>query len=194
MRRIAATLAVVGALLFSAGSSWADYDDGLAAYNRGDYATAFQEWRPLAEQGDALAQQYLGNMYATGRGVLENDAEAVKWYGKAAAQGHASAQFSLGLMYFNGEGVTENDAEAVKWFRKAAEQGDALAQKNLGVMYVTGEGVPVNNVKAYMWWALAKAQGDEGAAGNLDIIKEQMTPADISKAQALVDEWRQKRN
>jgi hypothetical protein len=52
----------------------------------------------------------------------------------------------------------------------------------------------VNNVKAYMWWALAKAQGDEGAAGNLDIIKEQMTPADISKAQALVDEWRQKRN
>jgi len=100
----------------------------------------------------------------------------------------------IGLMYFNGEGVTENDAEAVKWFRKAAEQGDALAQKNLGVMYVTGEGVPVNNVKAYMWWALAKAQGDEGAAGNLDIIKEQMTPADISKAQALVDEWWEKHN
>ena len=193
MRRIAATLTVV-ALLFSAGSAWADFDDGLAAYQRGDYATALQEWRPLAEQGDALAQQYLGNMYATGRGVPENDAEAVKWYGKAAAQGHASAQFSLGLMYFNGEGVTENDAEAVKWFRKAAEQGYALAQKNLGVMYVTGEGVPVNNVKAYMWWALAKAQGDEGAAGNLDIIKEQMTPADISKAQALVDEWWEKHN
>ena len=84
-------------------------------------------------------------------------------------------------MYYNAEGVPESRAEAVKWWRKAAEQGDALAQKNLGVMYVTGEGVPVNNVKAYMWWALAKAQGDEGAAGNLDIIKEQMTPADISK-------------
>jgi TPR repeat protein len=38
---------------------------------RGDYATAFREWLPLAEQGDALAQQYLGNMYATGRGVPE---------------------------------------------------------------------------------------------------------------------------
>ena len=91
-------------------------------------------------------------------------------------------------------GVPKNDAEAVKWFRKAAEQGDALAQKNLGVMYVTGEGVPVNNVKAYMWWALAKAQGDEGAAGNLDIIKEQMTPADISKAQALASEMWEKIN
>jgi len=63
MRRILATLAVVGALLFSAGSAWADYDDGLAAYNRGDYAAALQEWRPLAEQGDAKAQYNLGVMY-----------------------------------------------------------------------------------------------------------------------------------
>jgi len=56
MRRIAATLAVVVALLFSAGSAWADFDDGLAAYERGDYSTAFLEWRPLAEQGLAQAQ------------------------------------------------------------------------------------------------------------------------------------------
>jgi hypothetical protein len=55
MRRIAATLAVVGALLFSAGSAWADFDDGLAAYQRGDYATALKEFRPLAEQGHAVA-------------------------------------------------------------------------------------------------------------------------------------------
>ena len=71
MRRILATLAVVVALLFGAGSAWADLDDGLTSYQRGDYATAFREWLPLAEQGDALAQQYLGNMYATGRGVPE---------------------------------------------------------------------------------------------------------------------------
>ena len=73
-------------------------------------------------------------------------------------------------------------------------QGHADAQNNLGVMYSTGEGVPVNNVKAYMWWALAKAQGDEGAAGNLDIIKEQMTPDQITKAQALASEWWEEHN
>ena len=66
MRRIAATLAVVVALLFSAGSAWADYDDGMAAYDRGDYATALQEWRPLAEQGHADAQYNLGMMYDKG--------------------------------------------------------------------------------------------------------------------------------
>jgi len=42
MRRILATLAVVVALLFSARSACADFYDGLAAYNRGDYATALQ--------------------------------------------------------------------------------------------------------------------------------------------------------
>ena len=33
-----------------------DYDNGVEAYNTGDYQTALQEWRPLAEQGDASAQ------------------------------------------------------------------------------------------------------------------------------------------
>ena len=49
MRRILATLAVVGALLFSAGSACADFYDGLAAYERGEFATALQEWRPFAK-------------------------------------------------------------------------------------------------------------------------------------------------
>jgi uncharacterized protein len=59
MRRIAATLAVVGALLFSAGSAWADFDDGLAAAERGDYETAYREFLPLAEQGHAQAQSLI---------------------------------------------------------------------------------------------------------------------------------------
>ena len=64
-------------------------------------------------------------MYDNGEGVPENDAEAVKWYRKAADQGYAKAQSNLGVMYDNGEGVPENDAEAVKWYRKAADQGYA---------------------------------------------------------------------
>ena len=64
-----------------------------------------------------------GVMYDFGEGVPENDAEAVKWYRKAADQGHAQAQSNLGVMYVKGEGVPENDAEAFKWYRKAADQG-----------------------------------------------------------------------
>jgi TPR repeat protein len=185
MRRITATLAVVLAILLSAGSAWADFDDGLAAYKRGDFVTAAEEWRPYAEQGDAAAQTVMGTMYYEGRGVPVNYTGALKWFLKAAEQGYGKAQFQLGVMYANGEGVPKNDAQAFNWYSKAAEQGNADAQNNLGVMYAMGKGVPKNDVRAYMWLSLAKAQGDKEAAGNLDIVKKRMTSADISKAQAL---------
>ncbi len=123
IRHILATLAVVGALLFSAGSAWADFDDGVAAYERGDFATAVQEFRPLAEQGVAEAQFILGLIYAIGSGIPKDKAEAFKWYRKAAEQGYADAQYNLGIMYDKGRGVPEDKAEALKWWRKAAEQG-----------------------------------------------------------------------
>ena len=62
-------------------------------------------------------------MYHKGKGVPQDDAEAVKWYRKAAEQGNADAQNWLGWMYQNGKGVPPDDAEAVEWYRKAAEQG-----------------------------------------------------------------------
>jgi TPR repeat protein len=131
MRRILATLAVVGAVLFSAGSAWADWDDAVAAYERGDYATASREFLPLAEQGNADAQFNLGIMYANGRGVPENDAEAVKWFRKAVEQGYAEAQNNLGFMYANGRGVPENDVKAHMWWSLAKAQGDKDAPGGL---------------------------------------------------------------
>ena len=71
-------------------------EDGVAAYDRGDYATALRLWRPLAKHGDATAQYNLGHMYRLGQGVRQDDAEAVKWYRKAAEQGFAKAQFYIG--------------------------------------------------------------------------------------------------
>ena len=124
-------------------------------------------------------------MYDNGNGVSENDATAAKWYTKAAEQGNVDAQYNLGNLYRFGDGVAQNDATALKWYTKAAEQGAAGAQLNLGLMYAKGEGVPENNMPAYMWINLAAAQGHEYAKTLKDRIKDGMTPADISKAQAL---------
>ena len=77
----------------------ADFAEGFAAYERGDYAAALREWQPLAEQGDADAQYNLGVMHAEGKGVPRDDRMAAQWYRRAAEQGDASAQNSLGLMY-----------------------------------------------------------------------------------------------
>jgi len=156
----------------------------LLAY-QGAAASELDDMKALADTGMAEAQYVLGWMYATGEGVPENDAEAVKWYRKAADQGNADAQYNLGYMYANGEGVPENDAEAVKWYRKAADQGIAAAQYNLALKYANGEGVPENNIRAYVWWSMAKTQGNTKAAGNLDILKPKMTPQQIADGQAL---------
>ena len=110
MRRIAATLAVVGTLLFSAGSAWADWEDdwsnawaeGWVAHQRGDYATALKKWRPLAVLGHSTSQELIGDMYRFGEGVPVNATEAVKWYRRAAEQGAALAQYNLGLKYQRG--------------------------------------------------------------------------------------------
>ncbi len=54
-------------LVFLATPAWTGLDEGIAAYKRFDYAAAVREWRPLAEQGDAVAQYHLGNLYRTGQ-------------------------------------------------------------------------------------------------------------------------------
>ena len=94
------TTIIAVVLAFNAGSILAqDFQKGYAAYQSGDFVTALKEWRPLAEQGNADAQNNLGFMYENGNGVLQDFAEAAKWYRLAAEQGLAWGQYNLGLMY-----------------------------------------------------------------------------------------------
>jgi TPR repeat protein len=150
----------------------AGFDEGRAAYEQGDYATALKELRPLAEQGHAEAQFNLGLMYYNGQGVPKDDAKAVKWYRKAAEQGNADAQNNLGVMYVKGQGVPQDYKEAVKWYRKAAEQGYALAQNNLGWMYYNGKGVPQDYKEAAKWHHKAAEQGGAVVQNNLGVMYE----------------------
>ncbi len=129
-------------------------EDGVAARQRGDYATAIRIWRPLAEQGHARAQSNLGFMYSNGEGVPQDYAEAVKWYRMAAEQGNGGAQFNLGVMY--GRGVF------------APPTGSFSL------------GVSQDIVQEYMWFSLAAAQGFEAAQKGLDIAARSMTPDQIA--------------
>jgi len=172
--------------------AWADFQAGMDANNGGDYATALREWRPLAEQGDALAQYNLGVLYRKGRGVPQDDVQARQWYAKAAAQGLAKAQFSLGTLYFNGEGVRKDYQQALRWFRLAADQGEALAQTKIAIMYDEGQGVPKDIVQAYKWYSLAATNGDKPAPQLRDLLANHMTEAQIAEAQRLAQEWKPK--
>ncbi len=112
-----------------------------------------------AEAGDTKAQVQLGAAYASGDGVTEDDAAAVKWFRKAAEQGDAGGEYSLGEMYLTGRGVSADLAEAVKWMRRAAEHGDARGEYNLAVMYAQGQAVPKDENEAAKWMRKAADQG-----------------------------------
>ncbi len=99
---------------------WAGWDEGVAAYKRGEYATALREWRPLSKQGNAKAQYLLGLMHEKGEGVPQDYARALQRYRKAAEQGDVSAQAALGLMYMEGQGVLQDYVQAHMWLNMAA--------------------------------------------------------------------------
>jgi tetratricopeptide (TPR) repeat protein len=117
MRHLTVTICLsIAVLLGSVGvSESADFQKGYAAYKSDDFATALQEFKPLAEQGHATAQYNLGEMYRKGQGVLQDDKTAVEWYTLAAEQGNTDAQFNLGVAYATGQGVTQDKVYAQIW-------------------------------------------------------------------------------
>ncbi len=119
-----AGLAIIAALCagFTLGltaPAWAGWDEGVAAAKRGDYATALREWRPLAEQGSADAQFFLGVMYHKGHGVPQDYAEATRWFREAAERDLAASQFLLAAMYGLGHGVPRDYVQAHVWINLA---------------------------------------------------------------------------
>src|SRR5436305_10334664 len=67
------------------------WEDGMAAYNRGDYVPALRLFRPLAEQGNAQAQAVLGVMFRKGEGVPRNPSRAYMWFSVARKRGEVAA-------------------------------------------------------------------------------------------------------
>ena len=89
------------------------------AYERGEYTQAARIFSPLAEQGVASAQFYLGLMHEKGRGVRQDYPTALTWFRKAAAQGYAGPQSNLGLIYERGRGVRKDLVRAFMWYHLA---------------------------------------------------------------------------
>ena len=96
-----------------------DFEQGLKFFYDNDYTNAVSCFIKAAEQGDAEAQFSLGNMYAEGQGVPQDEQQAISWFRKAAELGFAPAQVNLGVMYTQGQGVEQNLVEAHKWFNIA---------------------------------------------------------------------------
>ncbi len=186
------TMIGVGGLacFLGAGAAWADFQTGLTAYKRGDFSTAFAEWRTAAEQGHPKAQYGLSMLYAGGEGIRQSPALAVKWCSQAAVQGLAEAQFNLGTLYAAGTVVRQDYPRALAWYRQAAVQGHAEAQFALGLAHYTGRRAPQDFVRAFAWLNLAASQGHPKAALTRDALAARMAPEQVAEARRLARAWR----
>ena len=128
-------LLAIALSLWIATPAWAGYAEGKAAFDRADYSTAYDEFRPLAESEDVNAQYYIGLLNRNGWGIEQDDREAAKWMRLAANQDLVEAQYVLGYMYQHGQGVSSDIDEAKRWYRMAAKAGDTDAQQSLEIIY-----------------------------------------------------------
>ena len=128
----------------------------------------------LADNGDAGAQALMGSALEFGvSGFNYDEAQAARYYERAAIQGNVLAQYNLGGMYFDGRGVVQDYGLATSWRELAAEQGDRMAMRILGYQYMAGHGVGRDYQLARGYLEPAAALGDGPAALMLGAIYEE---------------------
>lgn len=152
------------------------------------------ELTALAEKNDADALLALGDRYYYGKGGAVRDrTQAFKWYLQAAELDCVASQFNLGHMYRNGTGTKQDMLKSLEWFERAADLGDAESQFMAAEMHSGVSGVPKNNVKAYQWYKIAYTTMEPRFRGiakaELDLLKPEMTKAEVAEAEALVLKW-----
>ena len=143
-------------------------DLGEVARDAHSWSEAAELFRRAAERGLPVAQNNLGALYDTGRGVPQDRTKAANWYRTAAEAGDPLGQANLARFYYKGAGGLPLDhGEAAKWWRRAAEAGDADSQYCLAQVYSFGEGVPQDHAEAMKWYRRAAEQGHIESQYNL---------------------------
>lgn len=116
-----------------------DFDQGVSAAEKGNYAEAFCIWKPLAEVGHAQAQYRLGWLYAKGLGLAISMDKALHWWQSAADLGHADAQFSIAWAHHHGEGVVTDMTKALDYYLQASRHGQTDAIEVLQELLMRGD-------------------------------------------------------
>lgn len=109
-------------------SSSAPNTTGAASRDTAIETATFEQLRQMAEKGNAVAENAIGLRYATAEGVKLNEAEAVRWFTKAADDGSVLAQSKLGSIYFSGRGVPADANRAYFWMVVARTGGDEASK------------------------------------------------------------------
>jgi hypothetical protein len=167
----------------------ADVERAYDALGNGDFATALSILKPLAQEGQARAQYYLGRIYDRGWGVESDQLEAVRLYTLSALQGYSDAFFSLGQKYYSGEGIATDQKSAADLFLLGAITGDRDAQWAIGHCFLYGEGRDQDVLEGTAWLMLAADQGEEYALEELAKVKSAVDTDAYATARSVADQF-----
>lgn len=179
------------AILLGAGlCAGSDLQAAKRAFQERDFDTAFKEFAPLAEQGNAEAQAYLGKLYLMGQGVEKDQDRAIKLFKASAAQGNSDGEFMLGSLYLLPH---DNIPEGLKLIRLSADQGNQDAQLLLGKAYAEADyGLPRDPVQGDMWLRLAAKDNLPFYKAQLASAERQMNADQIARGKAAAEAWKPK--
>jgi TPR repeat protein len=159
----------------------ATFDSGVAAYDKGDYATAYKIWSAIDDQ-DLAAMRNVAMMLRQGTGVAKNPKKAEELYQMAAEAGLPTAQADLADMLLKGEAGPPDPEAALPLLEAAAAADHPVAQYELAQMYETGGNglVPKDPGTARRLYAAAAGHGMKEAQARL----AQLGPAPAGTAPA----------
>ena len=170
------TLLVAGTLAGAASAQ--TVSDGIQAWQKGDFKTAVEAWRPLADRGDPDALFNLAQAYRFGRGVAANLATAKSLLERASTGGHVESQTTLGLLLLRGG----DQLDALKWLKAAAEGGEPRALLVYGTALINGDGVTQDRMLGYAYVHAATSGGLAAAQKTLVELDQLIPAADRRKA------------
>lgn len=159
--------------------------DLLADMSDTEKEEAFAHFRGEAEEGIALAQYTIGDMYLDGIGTETDEEEALKWYLRAAEKGIADACVAVGIFYEEGRGgLEEDEIKALEWYIRGADLGDTTVECHIGELYELQNDYP----KAGNWYYRAAEHGDIAAVKAMGTIYRKGRK-EIKPRKYKLDEW-----
>ena len=165
------------------------FDQGVAAYDAGDFAQAYQIWSKLADENDLAAMRNTANLLRQGKGVAKDAHAAFKLYEEAAEKGLVTAMANVADMYLAGEGVARDPKAAAGWYARAGIAGLSLAQVRLADLYLQGTGVDKDPAKAQALLERAARNGYAPAQARLHDMGVAL-PLETPSGSSADDPWR----
>lgn len=118
----------------------------------------------LASQGDANAEDCLGDMYRDGFGVPKDPTKQFYWHSAAAAAGNEIGKLDVAQDIAFGAGVQQDSEKALAMVKAVLAKGNPRANAYMGILYEAGIGVPRDQSQALEFYEKAAASGDDEAA------------------------------